>query len=178
MNDRTRMPADGPVRAWAWRWGPDEGRDPGLPWIGVFLVVFGALLLLEQALPESRRLSNAVVLAAGLASLIVWVIRRGTVALYAGAFLTALAAPGTIESLTGTDVGPGWGTVAFGLAFLFVALVRAVRGGGWGWQAFYGGILVLVGGATAAKPDFADLFWPVLVLIVGVVLLAGGLRQR
>ena len=174
--DDDRRPPN--VRVYEWRWGPDEARRPGLPWIGVFLVVFGGLLLLEQALPASRQLSNLVILAAGVASLIVWAIRRGTIALYAGAFLTALALPGTIESLTGQSLGPGWGTVAFGLAFLFIALVRAVRGGGWGWQAFYGGILVLVGGATAAKPDVADLFWPVLVLVVGVALLAGGMRQR
>ena len=170
-----RPPAE--VRVHGWQWGPDEARRPGLPWIGVFLVVFGGLLLLEQALPESRRLSNGLVLAAGLTFLIVWAIRRGTLALYAGAFLTALALPGAAESLSGQDVGPGWGTVAFGLAFLFVALVRAVRGGGWGWQAFYGGILVLIGGATAAKPDVAELFWPVLVVVVGLVVLAGGLRR-
>ena len=175
VNER-RLPAE--VRVYNWRWGPDETRRPGLPWIGVFLVVFGALLVLEQALPESRRLSNGLVLAAGITSLIVWAIRRGTLALYAGAFLTALALPGANESLGGRDIGPGWGTVAFGLAFLFVALVRAARGGGWGWQAFYGGILVLIGGATAAKPDIAEVFWPILVLVVGVLVLAGGLRRR
>jgi hypothetical protein len=175
VNER-RLPAE--VRVYNWRWGPDEARRPGLPWIGVFLVVFGGLLLLEQALPESRRLSNGLVLAAGITSLIVWAIRRGTLALYAGAFLTALALPGAVESLSGRDLGSGWGTVAFGLAFLFVALVRAARGGGWGWQAFYGGILVLIGGATAAKPDIAEIFWPILVLVVGVLVLAGGLRRQ
>jgi hypothetical protein len=175
VNER-RVPAD--VRVYNWRWGPDEARRPGLPWIGVFLLVFGVLLLLEQALPESRRLSNGLVLAAGVTSLIFWAIRRGTLALYAGSFLTALALPGAIESLSGRDLGSGWGTVAFGVAFLFVALVRAARGGGWGWQAFYGGILVLIGGATAAKPDIAEIFWPILVLVVGVLVLAGGLRRQ
>ena len=61
--------------------------------------MFGALLLIERALPEYRRLGDVAVLAAGLASLLVWVMRRGTVALYAGAFLTAAALPGTIEAL-------------------------------------------------------------------------------
>jgi len=91
------VPSEPAVRAWAWRWGPDEDRRPGLPWIGVFLVVFGALLLLERALPEYRRLGDVAVLAAGLASLVVWLLRRGSIALYAGAFLTALALPGTIQ---------------------------------------------------------------------------------
>src|SRR6476661_5417246 len=143
MNDRN-LPSDPAVRAWAFRWGPDEDRRPGLPWIGVFLVVFGALLLAERMLPD-QRLGDVAVLAAGLASLLVWVLRRGTVALYAGAFLTALALPGTIEGLQGSDLGPGWGTLFFGLAFLFIAAVRAWRNGGVGWQAFYGMILVLIG---------------------------------
>jgi hypothetical protein len=173
--DEQRHPA--PVRYYSWRWGPDEERRPGLPWIGIFLVVFGGLLLIEQALPETRGVPNLLVLAAGIASLVVWFMRRGTVALYAGAFLTALALPGAIEGVTGTDLGPGWGTVAFGLAFLFVAAIRASRGGGWGWQAFWGGILVLVGGSQVAKPDVADLVWPVLVVVVGLVILAGGLRR-
>jgi len=147
------------------------------PGIAIFLVVFGGLLLVEQALPESRGVPNLVVLAAGIASLIVWALRRSTVALYAGVFLTALALPGAYEGVTGTDLGPGWGTVAFGLAFLFVALIRFTRGGGWGWQAFWGGILVLVGGSQVAKPEVANLVWPVLVVVVGLVVLAGGLRR-
>ena len=80
-------------------WGPDDRRRPGLPSIGVFLIVFGALLIIERTFPEYRNLGNVVVLAAGLASLVVWALGRGTVALYAGALLTALALPGTIEGL-------------------------------------------------------------------------------
>jgi hypothetical protein len=172
MDDRS--PADREVRVYGWRWGPDERRRPGLPWIGVFLVVFGAILLVEQALPEFRRLGDVAVLAAGLASLVVWVLRRGTIALYAGAFLTALAMPGTIEALQGRDLGPGWGTLFFGLAFLFVAAVRAWRGGGFGWQALYGSILVLIGGSQIAKPDLAAIAWPVLLVVIGAFLLIRG----
>src|SRR5215208_6965939 len=97
MNDRN-VPAEPGLRAWAFRWGPDEDRRPGLPWVGIFLVVFGLLLLVEQALPAYRRLGDVAVLAAGLASLVAWAVRRSTLALYAGAFLTALALPGPIEA--------------------------------------------------------------------------------
>src|SRR6476469_4733689 len=157
MNDR-RAPSDPAIRGWAFRWGPDEDRRPGLPWIGVFLVVFGALLLAERMLPD-QRLGDVAVLAAGLASLLFWVLRRSTVALYAGAFLTAAALPGTIQAL-GQPLGPGWGTLFFGQAFLLIAAVRASQGGGLGWQALYGGILVLIGGTEVVKPDVADLAWP------------------
>jgi hypothetical protein len=171
MNDR-HVPSDPAVRAWAFRWGPDEERRPGLPWIGVFLVVFGALLLAERMLPD-QRLGDVAVLAAGLASLLVWVLRRSTVALYAGAFLTAAALPGTIQAL-GQPLGPGWGTLFFGLAFLFIAAVRASQGGGMGWQAVYGGILVLIGGTEVVKPDVADLAWPLILVAIGLLLLFRG----
>lgn len=177
----TRIPSSGEqptdVTYYEWRWGPDEARRPGLPWIGIFLVVFGGLLLVEQALPQYRGLGNIVILAAGLASLIAWVIRRGTIALYAGAFLTALAAPGTYEAATGTNLGPGWGTLCFGLAFLFIAVVRAVRGGGWGWQLMWGSILALLGAVEILQPDISGIAFPLIVVAIGVLLLVGS-RNR
>lgn len=168
-----RTPPDG-IRAYGWRWGADEQRRPGLPWIGIFLVVFGLALLVERALPDYRRLGDVALLAAGIASLVAWILRRGTVALYAGAFLTALALPGTIEALSGQDLGPGWGTLFFGLAFLFIATVRAWRGGGYGWQALYGSILVLIGGSEIVKPDLAGLAWPLILVAIGLLLLFRG----
>jgi hypothetical protein len=176
MDDR-HLPTDPALRVYGWRWGPDEARRPGLPWIGIFLVVFGALLLIDQMLPEYRRIGDATLLAAGLASLVVWILRRGTIALYAGAFLTALALPGTIEGLLGHSLGPGWGTFFFGLAFLFIAAVRAWRKGGIGWQAFYGTILVLIGGSQMAKPDLAAIAWPLLLVGIGAVLLVRGTQR-
>jgi len=172
MTDREAR-AEGPVRVYGWSWGPDEGRRPGLPWIGVFLIVFGALLLVERALPDYRRLGDVAVLAAGLASLVVWLLRRGTIALYAGAFLTALALPGTIEAL-GQPLGPGWGMLFFGLAFLFVAAVRAWRGGGVGWQALYGSILVVIAGSEIVQPDLAGIAWPLILVAIGLLLLIRG----
>jgi hypothetical protein len=167
------VPADGPVRVYGWSWGPDEQRRPGLPWIGVFLIVFGALLLIERALPDYQRLGDVAVLAAGVASLVYWVFRRGTIPLYAGAFLTALALPGTIQAL-GQPLGPGWGMLFFGLAFLFVAAVRAWRGGGVGWQALYGAILVIIAMSEIVKPDLAGIAWPLILVGIGVVLLVRG----
>jgi hypothetical protein len=176
MNDQ-RLPSDPGVRAWAFRWGSDEDRRPGLPWVGIFLVVFGALLLLERGLPEYRRLGDVAVLAAGIASLVAWLLRRSSVALYAGAFLTAAALPGTIEAL-GQPLGPGWGTLFFGLAFLLVAAVRMSQGGGLGWQALYGSILVLIGGSEVFQPDVANLAWPLILVAIGLLLLFRGGRPR
>jgi hypothetical protein len=132
--DERRAPAEPGIRVYGWQWGRDEDRRPGLPSVGIFLVI----------------------------------------ALYAGAFLTALALPGTIEGIQGRDLGQGWGTLFFGLAFFFVAAVRAWRGGGVGWQALYGSILVLIGGSQIAKPDLAAVAWPILLVVVGALLLVRG----
>ena len=75
--DERRAPTGPGIRVYGWQWGRDEDRRPGLPWVGIFLVIFGAILLLEQALPQYRELGNVALLAAGLASLVVWVLRRG-----------------------------------------------------------------------------------------------------
>ena len=120
-----------------------------------------------------RASATSLILAAGIASLIAWAIRRGTVALYAGAFLTALAAPGTYEAATGQDLGPGWGTLCFGLAFLFIAAVRAVRGGGWGWQLLWGGVLTALGAVEITQPNVAGIALPLIIVAIGVLLLAG-----
>ena len=84
--------------------------------------------------------------------------------------MTASAIPGLVKSL-GYAVGSGFGTFCFGLAFLFVALVRATRGGGVGWQAIIGVILVALGGAELALPNLASYILPVLLVAVGLVLL-------
>ena len=173
----TIPPESGPVRVYGWEWGREEDRRPRLPWIGVFLVVFGALLLVRQALPQYLTATNLVVLAAGLAFLIIWLLRKGTFPLYAGAFLTASAIPGLVENLN-VNPGPGFGTLCFGLAFLFIALVRATRGGGVGWQAAVGLVLVALGGSQMILPTASSIILPVLLVVVGVVLLTRDRSRR
>jgi hypothetical protein len=169
-------PVSGPaVRVYGWRWGEEDSRRPRLSWIGVFLVIFGGLLILENSVYGD--LGNIAVLAAGLASLLAWVVTRGTVALYFGAFLTAAAVPGTYEAATQTDLGSGRGTLAFGIALLFIALVRAAGRGGWGWQALAGGALVLLASTEIAVPDVGGYVLPALLVVLGLLLLLRGGRR-
>jgi len=165
----------GGVRVYGWQWTHEDDRGPRLPWIGIFLVVLGGLLLLDRVLPEYRSLGNVVVLAAGLAFLVLWLVNRGTLALYAGAFLTAAAVPGLLEGL-GIIAGPGLGTLAFGMALLFVAVVRVAGGGGLGWQMLLGVILVALGGSQLALPDLAGLILPLLLVALGLVMVTRGRR--
>jgi len=73
------------VRVYSWEWGSGAGRQPGLPWIGIFLLVFGGLLLIQQLFPEARALGSLLFVAIGLAFLVKWAIDRGSGSLYAGA---------------------------------------------------------------------------------------------
>jgi len=166
-------PEAGEVRSYGWQWGRDEDRQPELPWIGIFLVVLGGLLLLDRALPEYVALGNVVVLAAGLAFLLLWTFRRGTFPLYAGAFLTAASIPGLLEGL-GIFVGEGFGTLCYGIAFLFIGAVRTSRGGGIGWQALIGALLTALGASQLALPDAASLVFPALLVVLGIILLTRG----
>jgi len=175
----SRGPGDPDVRVHAWEWGPDrwgagQERRPGLPWIGIFLLVFGGLLLLQQLYPESRSIGSVLVLAIGLAFLIRWAISRGTGSLYAGAIITALAVPGAL-----TNAGlarEGLGTLCLGIAFLFIAVVRFAAGGGIGWQAWFGGLLALIGGVDLVQPQVGGLIVPIALVVLGAILIFGGLR--
>lgn len=163
-------PEPGTVHAIGWEWGREEDRRPQLPWIGLFILIYGVLLLVDRLAAQYLVATNLLVLAAGLAFLIVWLLRRGTFPLYAGAFLTASTIPGLVGSL-GYNLGEGFGTLCYGFALLFVALVRLTRGGGIGWQALIGVLLVALGGSQLALPDAAGLVLPILLVVFGLVLL-------
>jgi len=167
-----KAPGEADVKVYTWEWGPDQARRPGLPWIGIFLLIFGGLLLLQQVFPQFEDLGSVLVLAIGLAFLVKWAIDRGTGSLYAGAIITALAAPGVINAI-GYDVD-GLGTFCFGIAFLFIAAVRVASGGGWGWQAMFGGLLVLLGGVNMITPEIGGLIVPLALVVIGAVLIFGG----
>ena len=66
----------GQVHVVSWGWGRDADERPGLPWIGIFLLIFGGLLLLQQLAPEVRAVGSLIVLGAGLAFLISWMTNR------------------------------------------------------------------------------------------------------
>ena len=142
-----RPTGPGGVRAYSWEWGPDQARWPGLPWIGIFLLVFGGLLLLQQLYPGARSIGSVLVLSIGVAFLVRWAVSRGTGSLYAGAIITALAVPG---ALTSAGLGhEGLGTLSLGL-------------------------VALIGGADVIQPEIGGLILPLGLVVLGVMLLLGG----
>jgi hypothetical protein len=79
--------------------------------------------------------------------------------------------PGVIEAATNTDLGNGFGTLCYGIALLFIGGVRMTRGGGVGWQALIGVLLVALGGSEMALPEAATLVLPLLLVVFGLILL-------
>lgn len=159
---------------WTWGWSsPETGRRRGVPWIGIFFVLLGAGLLLEQLQPNIHIAGSAFLLALGLAFLISWVVDRGPGSLYAGVILTALGLSNVLTD-SGIVQGPGWGTLFLGIGFALIAVIRASSGGGWGWQLWFGAILAVVGIARIAEqqivgfPDLGRLVWPIVLVLLGL----------
>ncbi len=184
MNERRNEPVSGDivgggVHVYGWEWndtGGPRGRSR-VPWFGVFLLVFGVLLLLRQLYPSLETAGSLVFLAAGVAFLVSWLVNRGVGSLYLGAIITALAAPDLLAAANVIE-GPGVGTLCLGLAFLFIALVRGASRGGWGWQGILGVILFAIGGSSIALPGFNNLVWPIILVTLGAILLLRATRAR
>jgi hypothetical protein len=171
-------PGDGKVRVYTWEWGTDDQHRPGLPWIGIFLLVFGGLLLLQQLFPQFQAVGSVIVLAIGLAFLVKWAVDRGAASLYAGSIITALALPGLLNA-AGIEAN-GLTTFFLGVAFLFIAAVRLATGGGAGWQLWFGGLLAVIGGAQIANAPLGGYILPVILVALGLLLIvrgAGGSRS-
>ena len=129
-------------------------------------------LLLQQIFPQFAALGSVIVLAIGLAFLVKWAIDRGTASLYAGAIITALAAPGLLNA-AGVEAN-GLTTFSLGVAFLFIATVRLVTGGGVGWQIWFGGLLAVIGGAQIANAPLGGYILPLVLVGLGILLIARG----
>jgi hypothetical protein len=173
-----RAPGEGNVRVYTWEWGTDDQHRPGLPWIGIFLLVFGGLLLLQQLFPQFQAVGSVIVLAIGLAFLVKWAVDRGAGSLYAGSIITALALPGLLNA-AGIEAN-GLTTFFLGVAFLFIAAVRLATGGGLGWQLWFGGLLAVIGGAQIANAPLGGYVLPVILVALGLLLIvrgAGGSRS-
>ncbi len=165
------------IRAYRWEWsavGGQAGRTR-LPWLGIFLVVFGVLLLAQIWFPALATAGSLLFLAIGVAFLVSWAVNRGTASLYLGAIIVALAAPGLLAA-AGLVQGPGVGTLCLGVAFLCIAAIRWVTGSGIGWQAVLGGLLVAIGATMMAFPGFSALVWPLALVIGGVLVVARSSR--
>ena len=152
-----------------------EERKRGVPVLGLFLVVLGVVLALGDLVPEVHIGTSAFFLAIGIIFIFVWARDHNHAALYAGILLTALNLAGVLAD-SGAIRGGGWGMLFLGLGLIWVAAVRAARGGGRGWQLLLGGGLAIWGGGEIAayymnlRTD--NLGWPILLVLLGVFIIS------
>ena len=165
--------------------GPVWGTRPRLPWVGVFLVLFGGLLLLDQLVPEARLAGSAFVVALGAALLVSWAVGRERPALYLGLVVVSLSLPGLLQEAGVLASGPGWGSLFLGVGLLLVALGRWVGRGGIGWQLTFGLLFAAFGGIQVAEhqvpgfPSVERAFWPLAIVAIGAwIVLRGVTRTR
>ena len=173
----------GPAFVRGWNWSRREPR-PGLPWIGLLLVLFGGLLLLGELVPGFHVAGSALGVAAGLAFLIAWVTNRGRWGLYPGVFVLALSLPSFLIDLGLIQNAPGWTTLFLGVGLLVIAVARWSGRGGIGWQGAVGGVLALLGVADVASvlvpgaPSLDAALGPVVLLSLGLLILVRSFRLR
>ncbi len=173
----------GPAFVRGWNWSRREPR-PGLPWIGLLLVLFGGLLLLGELVPGFHVAGSGLGVAAGLAFLIAWLTNRGRWGLYPGVFVLALSLPSFLIDLGLIQNAPGWTTLFLGVGLLVIAVARWSGRGGIGWQGVLGGVLALLGVADVASalvpgaPSLDAALGPVLLLSLGLLILVRSLRPH
>jgi hypothetical protein len=69
-------------------------------------------------------------------------------------------------------------TFCLGVAFLFIAAVRAMTSGGLGWQFLLGAILLVIGAVNIAFASIGDYLVPLVLLGLGAVILVRGAADR
>ena len=168
------------VDSWGFE-GSWSGRGSGVPLVGIFLIVLGLLLAAGQLFQQLQIGASAFFLAVGLILVFTGIRDRSDLALYAGAFISALALSDLLGG-AGVIHGQGWGMLFLGLGVMAIALVRSTAGRRWGWTLGAGGLLALWGGAevAAANTNIATdrLIGPLLIVLLGIYIVARNRRGR
>lgn len=159
----------------AWTWA---SRGRGFPWLGVLLVLVGVALLIQQVVPGVSA-GTLVLLAIGVAFLAGWAFGGSWFSMIPGVLLISLATARLAQELNVFD-GPGLTALALGIGFLVIWLLALSTGRRYTWALWAAAIFGLVGlvqvsGRIAGLPDLGA-FWPVVIIVIGVVLLLNGRR--
>jgi len=150
------------------RWGTRHG---GFPMLGVFLIVFGLLLIAGNFVSWAEYGTAAFFMAIGVVLIATGVRDRSDLALYAGVFMAALATASFL-SAAGLIHGDGWGTLFVGAGFMAASVWRPERGIRLGWAFVLGAILAAWGGLQVAESNLSfptgRLIGPVLIVLLGL----------
>lgn len=163
--------------AWSWTAGRHDGRR-GVSWLGVLLVLLGAALLVNQV-NRSIDIGSMFLLALGLAFGAAWLIGGWRSATVPALILSALGVIGLANGV-GYVTGPGWTSLALGIALLIAWLIGPLQKVRRSWAMWMGLILTLYGFVRVSPVLFPNLpdtpwLWPLVLIAIGVALL---MRRR
>jgi hypothetical protein len=134
-------------------WGFDgnwPASRPGIPMIGIFLIIFGLLLGAGQLFNQAAIAGSALFLALGIVLLIVGLRDHSDFALYAGVFTIALALSDLLHN-TNVISGSGWGPLFLGIGIVAISGMRSVSNHRLGIGLAVGALLALWGGTDVAS---------------------------
>ena len=151
--------------------GSWPGSRPGVSTVGIFLVILGIFLAAGQLFSEAQIGASAFFLAVGVLLVVVGFRDRSDLALWAGAFVTALALSDLLSGMSLIH-GSGWGTMFLGLGVMGIAFVRSSGGKRLSWTLGIGALLALWGGSdvAASNVNFPTdrLVGPLLIVLLGL----------
>jgi hypothetical protein len=122
------------------------------PFVGSTLAVVGLMLLVQQTYPVVTWPQTTFVFVTTILSASVW-----AVTLYVGTILALITMPLLLGG---------------GVALLIAAILRAVDGRGFGWQAIVGAVLIVLGWNAVLQPPTGGPFVPVALVAIGAGLLS------
>lgn len=172
-----RQVGDAPEWA-AWSWAGGARR---FSWLGVFLVLVGAWLLIQAVQPRIS-LTSLLLVALGLAFAAAWFMGGVRGAFVPASVLIALGAA-RLGSELGWLVGDGYTALALGGALVLAWLVGRAQGVRRDWALWIGVILLAIGFAQASDripgiPDLGLVGPAVIIVLGGVLLLRARLRSE
>jgi hypothetical protein len=160
-----------------WSWAT-SGRS--FPWLGMLLVAVGAGLLFQYFVPA---ISIATLFLVALAAVFLagWLLGHSYFAAIPGLLIGAVAVARLLDELNIYD-GPGTTSLALAVAFLIIWAIgnSSARQRMWPlWGAATFGLVgvVQVAGRLGSLPEL-NLFWPIVIIVVGVIFLVANRRNR
>ncbi len=160
---------DGPEwTAWTW-----TNRHRGGWWMGILLMLLGIWLLIEQVAPDLN-FGTLFLLAVGLGFAAAWIVGGVKGATMPALLVIAYALAGLVVELHVAQAG-GWTPLFLGVALVVAWVVGIEQHVNRTW-ALWVGLVLGAYGLTEVSAQFpalpnVTLFWPLLLIVVGVLLL-------
>ncbi len=158
----------------------NTGRGRSFPWLGILLVLVGAGLLIQAALPTYVTTGTVLLIAIGIALVAGWLFSGSWLAIIPGLLLLALGVANLIRELN-IYTGPGMTALSLAVAFVLIWAIGLARDRPIRWPLVAAGILGLIGavqvlGRVTAVPELS-VGWPIVIIVVGFLLLINSRRH-